>query len=428
MIIIHGMKKKYVPRIQTEILARGLAAHPVVVLHGARQTGKSTLAQSEEIGKGRKYFSLDDMNVLELARRDPEALLLGAKRITLDEVQREPALLLAVKRLVDAGREPGRFFLTGSANLLLMKRISETLAGRAVYVRLPPFTWAECLGRGFGGRVDAIFKAKSAGEGLEALDMGPSSGPRPAALREAVFCGGYPVPALHLPSSERAGWFDGYVQTYLERDLRDFSATDNLLDFRRLMRIAAMQTGRALNRASLARDAGVSPATAQRYLAILQASFQAHFVPAFAVNRSKRLIKAPKLFLGDTGLAAFLAGFTEPDELFRSREWGMWLENWVFIQLSAYAALRTPAPAISHFRTAAGQEVDFVLEGARNLLPIEVKATRRPNEDDTRGLALFLDEYPRAKLGLLLCFVEEPQLLSRRILALPVHKVFVEDS
>ena len=237
--------QEIIKRIQTPHLEQVLRDFPVAILHGARQTGKTTLTQVPQIGRDRSYLTLDDFDILDLARRDPAALFMGRERITLDEVQRQPDILMAIKSSVDRHRAPGRFLLTGSANLLLMKQAAESLAGRAVYVNLPPLTWAEIERRDFGATIDLLLEKETADEILECISDELVTPTRK--LSAAVFAGGYPLPALAREASFRTRWFDGYVQTYLERDLRDLSSTDNLVEFRRFMRICAAQNGRLLN-------------------------------------------------------------------------------------------------------------------------------------------------------------------------------------
>lgn len=412
-----------IPRIQGAALTRALQEHPVVILQGARQTGKTTLARMPAIGHNRSYVTLDDFDTMETASRDPAALFIGRQQITLDEVQRRPEILLAIKADVDRNRQAGRFLLTGSANLLLMKRVSETLAGRAVYCLLPPFIWSEIEGREFGNLLERLLNQSSVEEILKNM---ATTLPRPTRkLSSAVFAGGYPVPALSEDIAFRSSWFDGYVQTYLERDLRDFSATDNLVEFRRLMRICAAQNGRVLNIASLANDAGLSPATARRYLNILEASFQLVTIPAYAVNKGKRLTKAPKIFWNDTGLAAHLAGMFDQNSLRKSREWGAWLENWLANHIIVYTSLHIPRLQLFHWRTSSGHEVDFVIEFGQRLLPIEVKATTKPARKDIRGLETFMDTYKNAPLGIIVCQCERPTVISTRILALPFESLLL---
>ncbi len=410
-------------RIQEEALADSLSKFPAVILHGARQTGKTTLAMMPSIAGGRTYITLDELGVRETARRDPAALLMGGGQLTIDEVQREPEILLAIKRDIDRDRRAGRFLLTGSANMLLMKKVSESLSGRAIYFNLPPLLWPEIEEVTFGNTLDRLCVRDSVDLFLGSYNRVARKARRP--LVAAVFRGGYPVPTLSKDASFSSQWFDSYVQTYLERDLRDFTATDNLIEFRRLMRICAARNGGLLNVASLASDAGISQSTARRYLGILQASFQLMTVPAFARNKGKRLVKSPKMYWTDTGLAAHLAGFTSGDELYSAREWGSWLENYVAIHLGAYVSLRRTGSALCHWRTSGGQEVDFVLDLGRRLLPIEVKSTDSPSRRDIAGLEVFLDEYEGAPFGVIACRCEAPRAVTSRIVAVPLEELLL---
>jgi predicted AAA+ superfamily ATPase len=403
------------PRIQAPVLERLLAKHPVVVLHGARQTGKTTLARAHPTGDDRTYRTLDNLETLQVAHEDPRALL-GADRLTLDEVQRHPEVLSAIKIDVDQDRRPGRFLLTGSANLLLMQTVSESLAGRAVYLPLPPLTWAEVEQRSFGRALDAALEAAS----IEHLLASFPKAPLTRSLGQALFAGGFPPSALSEDRAFRSEWLDGYVQTYLERDLRQLSAVDSLPEFRRLMQIAASRNGALLNVTSLANDAGLPPTTARRYLNLLEVSFQIHRLPAYAVNRGKRLIKSPKLIWSDAGLSAHLTGFLTEEDLTGSREWGSWVEAWVGQHLWTYASLKSPRPSLCHWRTADGLEVDFVLEHGRRLLPIEVKTTTRPGLRDAKGMRVFLERHPEAPFGILACECAAPAVVASNILAVPI--------
>lgn len=239
MIIIHAVNTEHIlPRVLQGALDFALRSFPVVVLTGSRQTGKSTLVRRLSGDAPRTYRTLDDLGVLERAREQPELLVRSAERMTLDEVQRSPDLLLAVKRVVDEGRTPGQFLLTSSANLLLMQKISETLAGRATYLTLWPLTRREQLGLGAAGVWSRLFEVDDSEwrRELEAEDA-PREDWRSLAPR-----GGYPSPALELTDPEaRTLWFDGYTRTYLERDLQELSSVTSLVDFRRLMRAARLR-------------------------------------------------------------------------------------------------------------------------------------------------------------------------------------------
>jgi len=235
--------------------------------------------------------------------------------------------------------------------------------------------------------------------------------------RAEVRRGGYPTPAVELGSEEaRSVWFDGYVRTYLERDLQDLAAIDNLLDFRRLMRSACLRLGNLVNQAELGRDTRIPRATAHRYLNLLETSYQLVRVEPYALNRSKRLIKTPKLYWSDPGLALHLGGREEPQ--------GTHLENLILTDLLVWRDAQIPRPEILYWRTASDLEVDFVIEHRQGLLPIEIKASSHPSRRDVRALIAFRDEYPDLFLGgLLLHDGEETQWLAQGILATPWHRV-----
>jgi len=388
---------------------------PVVILLGARQTGKTTLVRTHPTLANRPYLTLDDLEVRLQAEADPEALVARAPQLVLDEVQRAKDLLIAIKRAVDRDRprRPGRFVLTGSANLLMLKRIGESLAGRAVYVTLWPLTQGELAGQGRTGLWSALLAARAVQWPL-VLTQNPRA---PADWREAVQRGGMPVPAHQLSTlEERALWFSGYLQTYLERDLPELRAVENLGDFRRLAQAACLRIGSLLNQAELGRDVGLAQPQVHRFLNVLEASFLTIRLPAYAVNRTKRLIKAPKLYWGDTAFALYLSGETEPR--------GAHLENLVLLDLLAWRELETPRPEILYWRTAGGVEVDFVIETPHRLLPIEVKTATRAVPADARGLERFLDEYKdKCDGGLLLYGGDEVFPLTQRVLAAPWWRV-----
>ena len=278
------------------------------------------------------------------------------------EVQHTPDLLLAIKGAVDLSghRSPGRFVLTGSANLLMMERVAESLAGRA-----------------------------------------------------AARMGGLPVPSHELKTDDdRAVWFSGYVQTYLERDLQDLRAVQDLADFRRLMRAACLRIGNLVNQTEMGRDLGMSQPQVHRYLNLLETSFQAVRIPAYGVNRTRRLIKTPKLYWSDPGLALFLSGEIEPR--------GAHLENLVLLDLLVWRDIQARRPEVHYWRTASGLEVDFVVESGDRLLPIEIKSGARLDSCSAHALEAFLDDHDdQAQGGLILYGGTDTFQFSKRVIATP---------
>ena len=401
------------PRHVWPALQRALATMPAVVVTGARQTGKSTLVRQVEPADPRAYLTLDDMDVLDQATSAPDDLAERAKRITLDEVQRRPALLRAVKRAIDRQRSRGRFLLTGSANLLLMRRVSESLAGRASYLTLWPMTRREQRGLGRPGLWDELIDAKD-DEWLDVVQADTAGEEDWEALAAR---GGYPTPAVHMTTAEeRRTWFAGYVRTYLERDLQEISAVSALPDLRRLMRAACHRLGQMVNQTELGRDVALPQPTVHRYLNLLETSYQLVRVPAYAVNRTKRVIKTPKLYWADTGLALHLAEAERPS--------GPHLENLVLSDLLVWRDARSKPAEVLYWRATTGEEVDFVIEVKEGLIAIEVKSTARPRLEDARHLRTFRDEYKKkARTALLLHAGHRTEWLAPGILAAPWWRV-----
>ena len=377
MVSIHGMETIR-NRWMTSQLQAALKALPVVVLTGARQTGKTTLAQA--LPQKRSFVSLDDLGILGQAQTDPDSLL-ASRPVTVDEVQRAPELLLPIKRQVDRQRKAGDFLLTGSANLLLMGKVAESLAGRAVYLELPPFCPAEWRERPGGlAPVDRLFEPEFA------LDEWPQEeGDWPAWLLR----GGFP-PALAAPSDEaRKLWFTGYVQTYLERDLRQLSAVSSLPDFQRLMALAANRCARLLNQSDLARDAALPQPTAHRYLNLLEAGCLLVRLTPFTSNPTTGLVKGKKVLWSDCGLAAWLAGIKSQSDLPNRLDQGFWLEQALFQTLQSWRSLDQASRKLWFWRDRSGREVDFILEKDGVLVALEIKTSQQVSPSDTNGLAAF---------------------------------------
>ncbi len=412
MDIIHSMAERILPRLAGKRLAEHLRVMPAVVVTGARQTGKSTLVRDLTPGSWR-YFSFDDLDAVDAARRDPEVLVGGDEPVILDEVQREPQVLSAVKGAIDRRRSKGRFLLTGSANLLMMRQVSESLAGRASYLTLWPMTRREQMGLGDCGIWSLLLDTPDT-NWAELVEAQPDE---PQDWREFAARGGLPTPSLHLHGAgERDIWFDGYERTYMERDLQDLASIAALPDFRRLMRAACLRLGQVVNQTGLGRDIALPQATVHRYLNLLETSYLLVRVPAYAVNRTKRLIKSPKLYWADTAAALHLAQLSEPS--------GAHLENLVLGDLLAWRETRPQRAEVLHWRTAAGEEVDFVVEAGDELLPVEVKATRRPRLRDAAHLRSFRAEYgAAARSALLLHTGEHTEWITPDVLAAPWWRV-----
>jgi len=385
--------------------------HPVIVLTGARQVGKSTLLLNAEPFRNWRYHTMDDFDVLAQVRRDPEALWAGSDRVVLDEVQKAPGLLLAVKRVVD--RNPGkfRFVLSGSANLLLMRQVIESLAGRAIYFILDPMA----LGEINQTPPTNIIVRALAGDfpDEDSLQHAPSD-PTNIILRGLM-----PSLLTLVSPLSWTRWWEGYVSTYLERDLRQVARIDALLDFRKLMELVALRTGQVLNQSEVSRDAQLSQATVHRYLNLLETTHLFQRLSVYAVSHTTRLLKSPKAYVIDPGLAVFLSGYYDIESLRRAREFGAYFETLIYHHLRLLTRLMTPAGRLYFWRTRAGMEVDFIIEHGQHLVALEVKSTDNPGYRDTYGLRLFLDEHPKASAGLLVHSGREIKRLDKKIMAIP---------
>lgn len=401
----------YVERDLTPTLLAALRTMPVVVVTGMRQVGKSTLLRRQPELAGRRYVSLDDFAQLEAARRDPEAFLAGSGAVTVDEAQKCPELLPVVKRMVDDDRTPGRFLLSGSANFALLRDITESLAGRAVYLTLYPFTRREIAGRvGVEPFLVRFFHTLQV----------PISGPEVAPLAASdILLGGMPPVCLH-PEADPALWFRAYEQTYLERDVRQLSQVADLITFRQFVQLTALRTGQILNVSELARDAHVASSTAARYLGILEASFVVRRLPPYLKNRASRLIKSPKIYLSDSGLACHLAGIDSVEALERDPLWGAMLETYVAAAIAAILESRWPEARLSFWHVQGRHEVDFVIEAGREVMAIEVKAASRWTERDLSGLRAFLGASANCRAAVLAHNGTAAVKLGDRLWALPL--------
>ncbi|MDK1376400.1 MULTISPECIES: ATP-binding protein [unclassified Sinorhizobium] len=371
------LRKPLIGRKAHPVVETALADTRVVLIAGPRQAGKTTLARQFS-GSDRAYVTLDDAGALNAAKTDPVGFIRGLNRAVIDEVQRAPELILAIKESVDRQDAPGRFLLTGSANLATVPAIADSLAGRMAVVPLLPFAQSE-LRSTPGQLLDRLF----AGEEPETGD-GTVFGDD---LLETVLRGGYPEVLRRATPARRVAWLEDYVALILDRDVRDIANIDQLDRLPRLLDVLAEHAGQLVNHSSFGAALGLSSVTAQKYVAILERLFLVRTLTPWSNNRLSRLIKTPKLHFLDTGLLASLRE-EEADVLRENRtRFGALLESFVVSELLKLASWSERRLSFSHYRTKDKDEVDVVIEDRRGrIVGIEVKASATVKAEDFRGL------------------------------------------
>lgn len=383
---------------------------PVVLINGARQTGKSTLVQA--LQPGRRYLTLDDSAVLAATRSDPFGFIDSLNEpVSIDEIQRVPELFLAIKASVDKDRSPGRFLLTGSANVLLLPQLSDSLAGRMEIIELHPLSQTE-LAKQPTSLIDLFFEGnfKNSYQFNRKLFI------------DKILAGGYPEVIKCTSQNRRTAWFDSYLTTILQHDVKNISQIDGLTELPRLVELLAIRSGGLLNFAELSRSTAIPQTTLKRYMTLLETLFLIHQVPAWSSNLGKRLQKSPKLFLSDYGLMAHLQGKDSKQMQDALGLPGDLVEAFVHAELIKHQTWSDLYTRLMHYRTSTGMEVDFVLENRRKeLVGIEVKATTTVTSKDFNGLRHLRETTPEQfKRGLLLYTGEQVVPFDQQLLAVPI--------
>lgn len=347
------------------LFERLAAQYPVVTLTGPRQSGKTTLAKA--VFPDKPYVTLEDPDVRQFAITDPRGFLAGlSDGAILDEIQRAPELTSYLQGRVDADPRPGRFILTGSQQFELMRGVTQSLAGRTAILRLLPFTAAEVV------RL------------------------QPGSVRLSLpqwLCTGF-YPRIHDRKLDAAQALADYFSTYVERDLRELTAVHDLRRFERFVRLCAGRTGQIVNLSSLGNDAGVSQSTAQAWMDLLQTSYIVYLLPPWFTNSGKRLVKSPKLYFYDVGLACWLLGLRTAEQVTRDPLWGSLFENFIIMEALKDKFNQGDNLPLYFYRDSTGNEVDLLLPAKGRFRALEIKAGATVNPDYFRGLKQFAKAHP----------------------------------
>ncbi len=406
------------PRFIKPLVEAALAESPVVLIIGARQTGKTTLVQNiVQAIPVAHYLSLDELTIRAAARSDPHGFVKGLSgTVVIDEIQLASELLSAIKLEVDRDRKPGRFLLTGSASVLTLPRVFESLAGRIEILTLYPLSQGE-IGSKREAFIDEIFK--------ERLALSPTKEDGPSVWHR-VADGGYPEIQKRTDPVRKGVWFKDYATTVLQRDVRDLASVNGITQMPRLLQLLATRTSTLLNAADLSRILQIPQTSMKRYLALFEATFLIHRLPAWSSNLGKRVIKTPKLYFTDTGLAAHLLGVDAGSLPQQLNLKGPLLENFVVSELQKQIAWSRTFVQLFHFRSQSGQEVDLVLEDQRGrCIGIEIKSAASVRSEDFDNLRWFARELGNRFLrGIILHTGDVSVAFAENMCALPVHTVW----
>ncbi len=375
------MDQPQYPRFTESLLREALLDTPVVLIHGSRQCGKTTLAQFIGADLNYHYISFDDHNQLHAAKSDPIGFIESLPEKTiLDEIQRAPELFTAIKASVDKNRQAGRFILTGSANVLLLPQLADSLAGRMEIIHLRPLAQTEIIGQ-HSNLINLLFNAgfNSAINQNQYPRLGKS-------LADLMSQGGYPAAVSRNSEKRRKAWYRDYITTIVQRDVQDIANIRNLEILPKLLSLAASQTARLFNATDIASPFSLSRPTIREYLALLEQIFLIEQLQPWHSNRLSRLIKTPKLHLADTGLACSLLGVNSASLWQDKTLFGQLLETFIYQELRKYADWYDEDLKFFHFRNKDKVEVDIIIEQGRQIAGIEIKAAATVTTKDFKGL------------------------------------------
>ncbi len=400
-------------RTLKETIQQASNSFPIILLTGPRQVGKTTLLESCS-NENRGYVTLDNLEDRNLARNDPALFLQRYKPpLIIDEVQYAPELFSYIKIAVDKGKQNGMFWLTGSQKFHLMQNITETLAGRVAIIDMLGFSQAE-----IDGRADKSTPFLPTEKWIE----NARDNSQPKQLMEVyttIWRGSFPRIVLDK-NMNRDMFFNSYIQTYIQRDVRDLTQVGDELSFSKFLRAVAARTGQLLNYSDLARDVGIDPKTAKLWLYILETSGLVYLLHPYYSNITKRIIKTPKLYFLDTGLCSYLTSWTSPETLEAGAMSGAILETYIFSEILKSYWHNGVADNFYFYRDNDQKEVDLIIEQDNSLYPIEFKKTATPRKSDIKNFSVLQKLNKNITEGAVICLRESDTLLSEDVSVIPV--------
>jgi hypothetical protein len=406
------------PRFLVIKIEKYLKMYPVVILTGARQTGKSTLLENS-FAKNWKYYNLDERALVSMIQSDPDQFIASQKsNFILDEAHKAPEIFHSIKYAVDSGFKY-KIILSGSANFLLLKGVTESLAGRAGVLELYPYSYSEKYKLKNPDFLEKIQDSNNLKKILPSLEKKAKR----MNLSQDVVYGNYPKIQELKKGEDKRIWFENYRVTYLEKDLRDIASIAYLNEFQRFYEMAAYLSGGILNYASMARDLGISVQTSMRYLSILITSYQNYLIPPYYANIGKRLIKSPKLYSMDTGLACYFMKYRDKDDLLLGGKWGNLLENWIVSELIKQNSFLKEKFTLYYYRTSNGVEIDLILEFGQKLIPIEIKSSSKVENSTIQSMKSFMESISKLKrvpFGIILYGGDKILEMDKNIYLIPI--------